>query len=102
MKNIIGLRLFFTEGNGFGTDVRYGANLTLGNTGVASTEFLTRFFSHKDNLYSDEGKIIINNDVGRKALEELVRSSKICTRKNCSLVDYSCKRICKWKCCNDD
>lgn len=67
---------FFTEGNGFGTDVRYGANLTLGNTGVASTEFLTRFFSHKDNLYSDEGKIIINNDVGRKALEELVEAQK--------------------------
>lgn len=67
---------FFTEGDGFGTDVRYGTNLTLGNTGVASTEFLTRFFSHKENLYNAGGKIVINNDVGRKAMEEMLELQK--------------------------
>ncbi|EET62590.1 ABC transporter, solute-binding protein [Marvinbryantia formatexigens DSM 14469] len=67
---------FFTEGDGFGTDVRYGTNLTLGNTGVAATEFLARFFGHKKNLYNENGKIVINNDVGKKAMEELLELQK--------------------------
>ena len=56
--------------------MRYGTNLTLGNTGVAATEFLARFFSHHDNLYNQDGRIIINNDLGKKALEELVEAQR--------------------------
>ena len=56
--------------------MRYGTNLTLGNTGVAATEFLARFFSHHDNLYNQDGRIVINNDLGKKALEELVEAQR--------------------------
>lgn len=67
---------FFTECSELDCDVRYGTNLTLGNTGVAATEFLARFFSHHDNLYNQDGKIVINNDLGKKALEELVEAQR--------------------------
>ena len=67
---------FFTECSELDCDVRYGTNLTLGNTGVAATEFLARFFSHHDNLYNQDGRIIINNDLGKKALEELVEAQR--------------------------
>ena len=67
---------FFTEGTGFDSNVRYGTHLTLGNTGVAATEFLARFFSHKDNLYDESGRIVLQNEIGKKALEELVEAQK--------------------------
>lgn len=67
---------FFTESDGFGTDVRYGTNLTLGNTGVAATEFLARFFSHRTALYDSQGKIILNDQVGRRSMEELLELQK--------------------------
>ena len=67
---------FFTEGTGFDSNVRYGTHLTLGNTGVAATEFLARFFSHKDNLYDESERIVLQNEIGKKALEELVEAQK--------------------------
>lgn len=63
---------FFTEGRGFDTGVKYGANLTLGNEGVITTEFLTRFFSLKNNLYNRNGKIVINDMIGQEALRTLI------------------------------
>ena len=67
---------FFAEREGLNSEVRYGTNLTLGNTGVASTEFLARFFSHKENLYDERGRIVINNEIGKKAMEELLELKK--------------------------
>lgn len=52
--------------------LKSGTTLTWGNTGVVATEFLTRYVSHKKNLYDKDGKIVINDDIGLLALEELM------------------------------
>ena len=67
---------FFTEGDGFETNIRYGTNLTLGNTGVAATEFLARVFSHKSKLYDDKGKIVLNDEIGQQSMNELLDLQK--------------------------
>lgn len=65
---------FFTELTNELHDVpvKYGTTLTWGNTGVAATEFLTRYFSHKKNLYNKEGKIVLNDEIGMIAMDELM------------------------------
>mgnify|MGYP001010557930 FL=1 len=75
---------FFTRSFNASSKVRYGTSLVLGNTGAAATEFLTRFFSCKKNLYSDKGKIIINNDIGSGALKNLVEAKQYINHKNLS------------------
>ncbi len=72
---------FFSEGDGYGTNVRYGTSLTLGNTGVASTEFLTRLFSHRENLFDESGRIVINDEAGRTALYELISAKQYSAAK---------------------
>lgn len=68
---------FFTElANKGEADVKYGCTLTLENTGVVSTEFLARLFSHKKYLYENCGKIIINDEAGKLALKELLEAQK--------------------------
>lgn len=73
---------FFTENHELGMDVRYGTNLTLGNTGVAATEFLARYYSHTDKLYDENGKIIIDNEIGKKAMHELLQVQKYAPGKS--------------------
>lgn len=63
---------FFSEGERYDAGIRYGTSLTVGNTGVAATEFLTRLFSHKENLYDADGRIVVNDGAGRTALKELI------------------------------
>lgn len=67
---------FFSGGSDFPAAVRYGTNLTLGNTGVAATEFLTRYFSHQENLMYQDGKVFIDNEIGRQAMAELLEAQK--------------------------
>lgn len=67
---------FFTNLDNAEYNVKYGTSITLGNFGVAATEFLARFFSHKKNLYDSNGKIVINNECGKLALMELIDASK--------------------------
>lgn len=67
---------FFTKLDSTEYNVKYGTSITLGNFGVAATEFLARFFSHKENLYDENGKIMINNEYGKKALLELIDAAK--------------------------
>lgn len=52
--------------------IKYGTTLTWGNTGVAATEFLCRYFSHKHHLYDSNGKIVLNDEVGKITLRELM------------------------------
>lgn len=73
---------FFTKSIHDFSKVQYGTSLVLGNAGVAATEFLTRFFSCKQNLYSDNGKIIINNDIGVNALNNLLEAKQYINHKN--------------------
>lgn len=67
---------FFTEHNDYDSALRYGTTLTLGNTGVATTEYLARYFSHKDHLYQDDGRIVMNDEAGFMAMEELMEAQK--------------------------
>lgn len=46
----------------------YGTTLTLGNTGVAATEYLTRYFSLTDRLYDEQDQLLLNTP---EALETL-------------------------------
>lgn len=73
---------FFTEGSGFDTGVNHGANLTLGNEGVISTEFLTRLFSLRNNLYNKNGKIIVNDGYGQEALRSLIELKRYSPAKH--------------------
>ena len=54
----------------------YGNTLTVGNSAVATAEFLTRYFSHTDRLYDESGKIVLNHEIGRQALTELTEAQK--------------------------
>ena len=46
----------------------YGTTLTLGNTGAAATEYLTRYFSLTDRLYDEQDQLLLNRP---EALETL-------------------------------
>lgn len=72
---------FFTKSLNSSSKVRYGTSLTLGNSGVASTEFLARFFSMQEHLYGEDGRIVINNDVGIAAMENLLEATKFIDSK---------------------
>lgn len=54
----------------------YFSNLTLGSMGVTATEFLCRLFSHKKHLYRMDGKVIVNDEAGIMAMEELMTAKK--------------------------
>lgn len=63
----------------------YFTNLTLGGMGVTATEFLCRLFSHKKYLYGKDGKAVINDEAGIKAMQELLVAKK-----------YSDKKVVHW------
>ena len=67
---------FFEMANKGEVDVKYGTSLTMGNTGVAATEFLARLFGHKKRLYNEKGKIVIYDDAGLMAMQELIETRK--------------------------
>lgn len=67
---------FFTKSYNDESRVQYGTSLTLGNSGVAATEFLARFFSKQANLYDKNGDIVIYNDAGMEAMNSLLESMK--------------------------
>lgn len=63
---------FFTKACNPSSPVSYGATLTLGNTGVALSEFLARFFSYARTLYSSDRKIHFDSLTARRALNDLI------------------------------
>lgn len=67
---------FFTRSLNGSSKVKYGTNVIMGNTGVAATEFLTRYFSYKTHLYSGNGKIILNDEISIKAMQNLMEASR--------------------------
>lgn len=54
----------------------YGNTLTTGNSALAATEFLARYFSHTDRLYDAEGRIALSGEVGRMSLAEMLQAQK--------------------------
>lgn len=76
---------FFTKSINPQSPVEYGTTVTLGSTGVAGTEFLTRYFSRSRNLFDDSGKILLDTDAARKSLDELIEAKR-----------YSKSNYCPW------
>lgn len=66
---------FFTRSINPESPISYGTTLTLGNTGVAATEFLARYFALTKDLFDENDHILINSSYGIQALNELVESS---------------------------
>lgn len=65
---------FFTRKFNPASPVTYGTTLTLGNSGVAATEYLTRYFSHASDLFSSDGDILLEQPVGLMAMRQLVET----------------------------
>lgn len=76
---------FFTKSYNPASPVDYGATLTLGSTGVASSEYLARLFSLQDHLYDETGAIHLNSENSVKALSSLIETK-----------NYSNPRYCPW------
>lgn len=76
---------FFTKSCNPASPVDYGATLTLGSTGVASSEYLFRLFSLQDHLYDNSGKVQLNSPTSIQALKSLIE-----------LKQYSNPRYCSW------
>ena len=76
---------FFSKALNPQAPIDYGTTITLGSTGVAATEFLTRYFSYTDSLFTPEGKILLANKNALRALENIVEARQ-----------YSKDRYCPW------
>lgn len=63
---------FFSRRFNPGSPVRYGSTLTLGNTGVAATEFLTRYFSLTHTLFDGEDRLRLDSPEALQALNLLI------------------------------
>lgn len=69
---------FFTKTINPSSPVDYGATITLGSTGVAGSEYLSRLFSHQENLYDTDRRIRLDSDTALLALKEMT-ALKPCT-----------------------
>lgn len=65
---------FFTKRFNDHSPTTYGTTLTLGNSGVAATEYLTRYFSHSQNLFDASGNLMLDTDVALQAMNELIEA----------------------------
>lgn len=63
---------FFTKSLNPDSPILYGSSLTLGNTGVAGTEFLARYFSLSTTLFNNQGKLHLDPDLIHKVLSLIV------------------------------
>lgn len=82
---------FFAKG--LEPDVSYHSCLTLGNTGVASSEFLARIFSHKKNLFDENGRIVVDDEAGKKALHELIIAQRYANKTTSHWWNESAQRF---------
>ena len=63
---------FFTKNINPSSPIQYGSTLTLGNTGVAATEFLTRYFALTHDLFDQDDHILLSSPEAIQALRELL------------------------------
>ena len=63
---------FFTKTLNPHSPVEYGSSATLGSTGVAATEFLTRYFALTDHLFDSESNVLLTSIEAQRALKHLV------------------------------
>lgn len=76
---------FFTKRFNENSPTTYGTTLTLGNSGVAATEYLTRYFSHTQNLFDDAGNLMLDTEIALQSMNELMEAKA-----------YSPKRYNSW------
>lgn len=57
----------------------YGTTLTLGNSGVAATRYLTRYFSHSHDLFDANGNLYWYH-IAVQAMKELIEAKNILKR----------------------
>ena len=62
---------FFTRAHNRFSPVQFGSTLTIGSPNVAGSEFLMRYFSHTDTLFSPTGDLFISQDIAEQSMEEL-------------------------------
>jgi multiple sugar transport system substrate-binding protein len=74
---------FFTRAENPASPIAYGSTLTMGSTGVAATEFLTRYFSLTDSLFDCSGKLLLRGKQALEALNDLIEL-RPCTGKQYS------------------
>lgn len=72
---------FFTKQLNPNSPTEYGTTMTLGNSGVAATEYLTRYFSHTHDLFNEKGELLLDTDVALQAMKELVEAKQYSPRK---------------------
>lgn len=65
---------FFTKRFNDHSPTTFGTTMTLGNTGVAATEYLTRYFSHSHDLFDAEGNLMLDTDIALQAMNELIEA----------------------------
>ncbi len=63
---------FFTRHINPQSPVTFGTTLTLGNTGVSATEFLTRYFALNHTLFDEKNRLLLHSPEGVQALTELL------------------------------
>ena len=63
---------FFTRAFNPDSPVDFGTGLTLGSASEAAKEFLSRYFSHTDTLYDDDGHILLTSPEAVQAMQELI------------------------------
>lgn len=76
---------FFTKSANPASPVDYGSTITMGSTGVAGTEFMSRLFSHQQNLYDENLEIHLDAPVFLQSLQELI-----------ALKPYTAPNYCTW------
>lgn len=76
---------FFTRTENPSSPTAFGSTLTMGSTGVAATEFLTRYFSLTDSLFDYSGKPLLHSRQALRALKDLIE-----------LKSYTRKQYCNW------
>lgn len=72
---------FFTRQLNPNSPIEYGTTMTLGNSGVSATEFLTRYFSHAHELFDEDGNLLLETDIALQAMKELVEAKQFSPKK---------------------
>ncbi|MDR3172765.1 MAG: extracellular solute-binding protein, partial [Treponema sp.] len=75
---------FFTRSDNPSSPVPYGSTLTMGSTGVAATEFLTRYFSLTDSLFDGSGKLLLRGKPALRALKDLIEVKPWTGKPSCN------------------
>lgn len=72
---------FFTKQLNPNSPTEYGTTMTLGNSGVSATEYLTRYFSLTQELFDEKGKLLLDTDIALQAMKELVEAKQYSPQK---------------------